>query len=201
MKGEALLTGPEYIVAKSQGCKIDVEYMVEIPYECKWVTKGDTVEKILINLPYKDPIINLQQERAKYAKDTVENKMAKDKGNSLYGNTVKGISAKKYYDVKTKSMVAVTPNVLSNPILGCYITAFIRSLLGECLHNIYLLKGKVISCTTDGFITDIEFLEEKMLKLPAENTILLRMFRTLRTEISGNPNALEIKNNGVGVVS
>jgi hypothetical protein len=41
---------------------------------------------------------------------------------------------------------------LSKPILASGTTAFIRSVLGECLHNISKIGGKVVSVTTDGLL-------------------------------------------------
>lgn len=43
---------------------------------------------------------------------------------------------------------------------------FFRSVIGEFLHNIHKLCGKVVSVTTEGFISDIEDLDNKLLKLP-----------------------------------
>lgn len=74
-------------------------------------------------------------------------------------------------------------------------------MIGECLHNIQTLGGRVVSVTTDGFITDIKDLETKLLKLPREKTVLLRRYKELRDKLSGNSEALEIKSNGKGVVS
>ena len=65
-------------------------------------------------------------------------------------------------------------------------------MIGECLHNIKKLDGKVVSVTTDGFITNIEDLENKLLSLPPEDTILLYKYRSLRLELSDDPNSLEI---------
>jgi hypothetical protein len=45
------------------------------------------------------------------------------------------------------------------------------------------LGGKIVSVTTDGFITDIEDLENKLLNLPQNDIILLNKYRTLRYEL------------------
>lgn len=57
-----------------------------------------------------------------------------------------------------------------------------------------------MSVTTDGFITDLVSLEELLLKQP-EQCYLLRSYRNLRKQLSDSPNALEIKNEGSGIVS
>jgi hypothetical protein len=60
------------------------------------------------------------------------------------------------FDSLTKKSFRVTATNLTNPILASWTTAFIRSVIGECLHNTHKPGGKVVSDTTDGFITDIE---------------------------------------------
>jgi hypothetical protein len=74
-------------------------------------------------------------------------------------------------------------------------------VIGECLHNINKLGGKVVSVTTDGFITNVVDLEQKLLQLPNEECILLRKYRDLRTDLSGVSDGLEVKSSGIGVIS
>jgi hypothetical protein len=128
--------------------------------------------------------------------------MYKEIGNSIYGHIAMGIGGKKTFDVKTKSYVKVEGSVLSNPLLAGYITGFVRALIGECLNNIHRLGGQVVSATTDGFITDIEDLENKILALDDESTkICLHLYRFVRglltyqeeTKLSDN-RGLEVKN-------
>lgn len=111
------------------------------------------------------------------------------------------MSNKKVFDSLTKTMQTTTATILSNPIIGSWTTAFIRSVIGECLHNIQKLGGKVVSVTMDGFITNVVNLEQKLLQLPIEDCILLRKYRTLRGDFSGVSDALEIKSCGKGVIS
>jgi hypothetical protein len=75
-------------------------------------------------------------------------------------------------------------------------------VIGECLHNISSIQGKVVSVTTDGFITDIEELEKRLLALPETERPLLTRYRSLRQELGGkDESALELKKNGVGIIS
>jgi len=119
--------------------------------------------------------------------------MYKEIGNGIYGNVCRGISNKQNFDSITKQSVRVKATTLSNPRIASWTTAFIRSVIGECLHNIQKLGGKVVSVTTDGFITDVVNLEEQILRLPPNETILLSKYRALRKELCGSPEALEIK--------
>lgn len=121
--------------------------------------------------------------------------------NGIYGNVCRGISNKMSYDSLTKKTFRVGGTILSNPILGSWTTAFIRSVVGECLHNIQKLGGKLVSVTTDGFITILVDLENKLLTLPEEDIILLLKYRLLRTDLSGVCDALEVKTHGRGIIS
>jgi hypothetical protein len=58
------------------------------------------------------------------------------------------------------------------------------------------MKGKVVSVTTDGFITNINDLESKL-----KDNFLLTEFKKLREELSDNDIGLEIKNYGKGIIS
>lgn len=68
-------------------------------------------------------------------------------------------------------------------------------------NNLHKLGGKVVSVTTDGLITDLKDLEEKLLALPMDDTILLRKYRDIRLELSDKSDALEIKSEGIGIIS
>ena len=61
----------------------------------------------------------------------------------------------------------------------------------------------VASVTTDGFITDIENLEYKILNNPLcqKTNTLIKYFKELRGKLSGKSKALELKNETEGLVS
>jgi hypothetical protein len=64
------------------------------------------------------------------------------------------------------------------------------------------LGGKVVSATTDGFITNISNLEEKLLELPQKFIPLLLHFRALTQDLHDlTTTALELKNEGKGILS
>lgn len=47
----------------------------------------------------------------------------------------------------------------------------VRSIIGELLHTIPELGGRVVSVTTDGFITDIDDLENKVLEYNSRKNV------------------------------
>jgi hypothetical protein len=221
LEGECSLTGSEYLTAKKQGCEIDVELVYYIPFsktggddslsQKRWTKKdmdyklyGHTSSLRFTSLPFKGIISELQSLRRKHPKKSLMNLLFKEVGNSIYGLIVRGINNKMKYDIKLKSTVRMGSSDLSNPILASWITAFIRSILGELLHKISEKGGKVVSVTTDGFITDLPNLEELLLKdLDKGEFSLLKEYKKIRSILTDGRDsmALEVKSSGVGILS
>lgn len=153
-------------------------------------------------LPFTGVIREVQRKRVEYPKGDINNNLYKQIGNSIYGSVVRGINDKRKVDLKSGVSKRLEPTKLSNPIMASWITAFIRSIIGECLHYIDKLGGKVVSVTTDGFITDIGNLEDKLLGLLGEKSLFkqYRLFRSVLTK-DPNSNGLELKHDGSGIIS
>ena len=209
-KGRSIITGCEYLAAKSMGCRLYVKTGVLIPFKKDEKEEKENKKSIKKDFdieyfgPFKSIVKELQYKRRQYEKKTFYNYMYKEIGNSVYGQIAMGISGRTTYDVKTKNYVKIKGGVLSNPILASYITGFTRALIGECMNNIQQLGGKIISTTTDGFITDVDDLENKILGLENDNNKqrfyclkLYRLFRKYLTTLDNtecDPRALEVKN-------
>lgn len=190
LTGNCVITGIEYVLAKNQGCKFKFQEIFKVPFG-----------KIK---PFEDILKEIQSKRRQYPKGDINNLLYKEMGNSIYGNSVRGISDKRKFDIKSGTLLRMEPSELSNPLIGSWITAFIRSVLGECLHNIHKMNGKIISCTTDGFVTDLKNLEELFNNCGgscgAKNT-LMKNFQGIRNLLAGNSSGLEIKHEGKGIIS
>lgn len=222
MEGRSTITGCEYFVARSMGCRLHVRTGVMVPFK-KCVADKDS-EKDFDDKdsekdfdlkyfgPFKSIVKELQRKRRLYPKKTFYNYMYKEIGNSIYGQIAMGISGRTTFDVKSKNYISVKGGVLSNPILASYITGFTRALIGECLNNIHQLKGNVISTTTDGFITDVVDLEDKIMGLEnddnKERFYCIKLYREIRCFLTTfedsefDNRALEIKNiENSGIVS
>jgi hypothetical protein len=198
LTGTAYLTGPEFLLAKNQGCTFKINLVFHIGDKKGWDINEKNFDVIK---PFNSIINKIQHLRREFPKGHINNMLYKEMGNSIYGNVVRGMSNKMTFDCKTGKSIRITGTDLSNPIIASWTTAFIRSVIGECLHNINKLGGQVVSVTTDGFITDIDNLEQKLLLLNKKEIPLLLKYRDLRSELSGNPDALELKSEGVGVIS
>jgi hypothetical protein len=115
LSGKAVITGIEYLLAKNQGCVFtDIEDIFMIPFERK------EIQKVLVevNHPFKDLIRTLQSRRRSFPKGSLSNLMEKEKGNSIYGNIVRGMSNKKKYDIKTGRTIRMEGSALTNPIIA-----------------------------------------------------------------------------------
>lgn len=213
LEGKSIITGCEYLTAKSMGCRIYVRDGVIIPFLGVSKNTKPKTKDYTYNIQYKTPFRNiikeLQSKRRAYPAKTFYNLLYKTIGNSVYGQVSMGISGKKSFDIKTNSYLQVSGGDLSNPILASYITGFARSLIGECLNNVMLLNGSVISVTTDGFITDISDLEDKILGLSDINTPCLKLYRDIRRLLTTfddvnvfDASGLEVKNvETLGIIS
>jgi hypothetical protein len=200
LSGQCFLTGPEYYLAKLQGCEIQIDSIIYTPY--KTVTERiGAVSTTSILKPFYSIIKELQSMRKEYPKGDIMNLLYKEMGNSIYGNVVRGIADKRKFDIKTGRNQRINSTELSNPILASKTTGFIRSVIGECLHNISRIGGKVVSVTTDGFITDVIDLENKLLNLKSTDIPLFTRYREIRENLSGCSTALEIKHFGKGIIS
>jgi hypothetical protein len=117
LEGQALLTGPEYLLAKNQGCEIKIKTAYYTPATEVDVKVGGKCMTVQV-FPFQEIINELQAKRRDFPKGHIMNSLYKELGNSIYGNVVRGISNKKSFDSKTGKMNRVSGTELSNPILA-----------------------------------------------------------------------------------
>lgn len=137
--------------------------------------------------------------RAEHPKGTILNALYKELGNTQYGLTARGISYGKRFDLKQGKSVRLDPNEFGNPIICSWITSFIRSLVGELMHYVSNKGGKIVSVTTDGFITDYA----DLLSYEPDDSYfsLYSEYCKTRKELSGKSIGLEEKNKGLGITT
>jgi hypothetical protein len=187
LEGSCVITGAEYLLAISQKCNIRINDIFLTPFK----------ESEYKNQKPFASILNLvQEQRREYPKGTISNLIYKEIGNSIYGSVVRGIGNKRKYDIKSKGMVRMLGDSLTNPLIASWTTAFVRSIIGECLHTIQKIEGLVVSVTTDGFITNVKDLECKLL-----NTFLFAEFKKIRMHLANEVYGLELKHVGKGIIA
>lgn len=115
LTGCAYLTGPEYFLARRQGCEFRIKSVFYIHAKEKYNVKSNKYELIK---PFYQIIKDLQKLRREYPKGSINNLLYKEMGNSIYGNVVRGMSNKMSFDSLTGKTFRVTGTSLSNPILA-----------------------------------------------------------------------------------
>ena len=156
------------------------------------------VEKMKVDLFEEYPKTNfynvvneLTTQRAKHAKKSYLNLLYKFIANAGIGQMARGLNLKKVFSTKTQSTVDITPGTLINPLYAGWITAFIRTVLAELMNHIHAHGGRIISCTTDGFICDLPDLDK--LKIEGELGEFSRLYQLARVRLGFTSQLLEIK--------
>ena len=130
----------------------------------------------------------LLTERLKYSKGSYMNLLYKFLANSGIGQMARGLSRKPKYDSKTNSTKILPSGDLVSPLYAGWITSFIRTTLSE-LMNIHH-ESRIISCTTDGFISDRKNLD---VLHPNPTAVFSQMFFNMRFKLTGKGELLERK--------
>jgi hypothetical protein len=117
LTGSALVSGPEYILARNQKCEFEIKSAFYIPGKERQIKNRIGSAMVAIK-PFRSIIKTLQEKRKEYSKGHIMNSLYKDLANSIYGNVVRGMSNKLSFDTKTGQMFRMTGTQLSNPILA-----------------------------------------------------------------------------------
>ncbi len=141
LQGTSYCTAPELALALTMGAEIKIRRGVIYPWT-------DSDERIF--LPFVQDIRRL---RNLHTKGSLPEQYAKLLGNSLYGKTGQGLNDKSAFDTGTMQSRKVPESSVSNAPMAAHVTGFIRAVMGEILHGIPAHRT-VISCTTDGILTD-----------------------------------------------
>ncbi|MGR5324836.1 DNA polymerase [Vibrio sp. DNB22_17_1] len=141
MTGETYTTAPEIEVARNMGATIEILQGVVIP----WQSESEPLFLSFVQL--------IREKRASYPKKSYEETMWKEIGNSLYGKTAQGLRSKTAFELVSGLSKDIPRSAVTNPYFSSHTTGFIRAVIGELLASVPTHR-QVISCTTDGFLTD-----------------------------------------------
>lgn len=129
----------------------------------------------------------LVKSRKEHPKKSYENLYFKFLSNSGIGSMARGLSGKTTYNPSIKDQTSIPTGPLTNPLYSGWVTAFVRTTLSEILNHVNDKNGIVISCTTDGFISDLEGLEKDL-----DSGIFSQLFTIARKNLRSSE-VLEIK--------
>jgi hypothetical protein len=193
LEGEAFVNGPELLVAYNNGAIIEVLEGVIIPFVD--VSSSLDLDQVY---PFRSIIGFLQKERSKYPAGSLNNLLFKTLGNSLYGQTARGIGQVRHLDTRKGTVNVMSVSSLTNPLMASWITSFIRGVLSELLMEVHSMGGILISCTTDGFITNLPNLDKNA---GLNKGSLCYYFRTARKALGFGFDLLELKHSTKGICS
>ncbi|MDD2760529.1 MAG: DNA polymerase [Methylomonas sp.] len=145
-EGVSVCTAAEIELAVKLGCEMDIEWGVVIPWQ--------TTEVRI----FADFVQMVNDNRSLYAKGSLPEKLWKEIGNSLYGKLGQGLKEKTGFDTVTGLSKKLSPSAITHPYFAAYTTGFVRAVISELIASIPTHR-RVISVTTDGFLTDANLTE------------------------------------------
>ena len=139
----------------------------------------------------------LIRERVKYPKGSYMNLLYKFLANAGIGQMARGLNQKVKFDVRSNSTKPLPSGELVSPLYAGWITSFIRTTLSEIMNKNN--NKMIISCTTDGFISD----EPKLDTVPIDSkNVFSFLYYTTRLKLTGAGALLEKKyTENKGVIS
>jgi hypothetical protein len=151
LKGKSWCTGPEIVVARSQGARIKPLSGWRIDW-LPWAVR-----------PFEGFTRRINEVRAKAqaTNDTVLNKTVKEIGNSLYGKIAQAVASlriiqddvvlRRTFNTKWGRSDTLGPSPISQPMFASYCTGLVRAALCEALSRLPLDEW-LATATTDGFL-------------------------------------------------
>jgi hypothetical protein len=181
LRGVSVCTAPEIVLARRLGAKIKILNGLVIP----WAS----------DLPIFESFTELvQSRRLKALKNTLEGRVWKEIGNSLYGKLGQGVRQKRVFNPKRGRSEQMPPSAITTPWFAAYVTGLVRTVLGEILAGVPRHRI-VVSATTDGFLTDAPRSE-----LTLDGTFC-RMFSDVRQRMFDEGTVLEEKHRVAQIIA
>lgn len=175
LEGTCYATAPEILAAHDLGCQVTIRWGIVYPWRRLQGDPGhDGVPTVRLFGAFIKSARHLRNElkrklKAENAKrkaegrpeiESLEEQAAKLYANSVYGKVCQAILPRNVYDTRQIKSTRLKPSPITNPAVGAHVTGFIRAVLAEILNKIPRHRA-VVSCTTDGFLSDVTEAEIK----------------------------------------
>lgn len=210
IKGRCYATAPELRAAYDLGCHITIRWGIVYPWlNLDGLVDGQGVPRTRLfgafimagrtlrgSLKKQLEITNVARRAAGLPEmESLEEQAAKLYLNGLYGKVCQALRPKTVFDTRKVSSTQLKPSPITNPGIGAHVTGFIRAILAEVLNKIPRNRT-VLSCTTDGFLSDATDAEiAQCLDGP-----LCQRFQQLCFDIDPKQKMLEVKHRVAQVV-
>jgi hypothetical protein len=151
LAGRSYCTAPEIEVALNQGCKLKILHGIVFP----WVDGDQRV--------FEPFVTKIRDLRAKFKRGRVDpnvatlpEEYAKLVGNSAYGKLAQGLKEKNVFDTRGMHSRKLPESAITNAIMASHVTGLVRAVMAEQLNSVPACY-KVVSVTTDGFLTNAPY--------------------------------------------
>ena len=157
LSGSTIVTGPELLLAREMGARIEVRAGVVAPWRERDMERADR--------PFLGFAQHVNAERAKYkapkgSPPDIFELLAKECGNSVYGKLGQGVRVMKssrenirIFDTRTGARGVLPASSITCPILAAMTSGLARATLSEILFRLPD-HVRVLSATTDGWLSD-----------------------------------------------
>ena len=188
-KGKTYVSIPEFLVALKNNLLKDFYILEGIKFRKK--------ESLTIPSFIKDVV----EERSKYPKNTLENKLWKLVANGFYGKLAQGFTGKKSLDLKNtiekgvRTYKSVGKSNISNVFLAGFITGVVRAIVAEYANYFYKRNiVNIVNITTDGFMINKKLTDDELKGVG----YLTKKYSILRKKFLNDDYILELKHFGFG---
>jgi len=173
LEGESYVASPEIQLAVELGAGVEVLSGFVIPWQSE--------RRLFAGFSRE-----VRQHRSQLEKGSIDERIWKELGNSVYGRLAQGLREKRVYDSRSGQSRRMPRSKITQPYLAAYTTSIIRAVTGE-LMNAIPPTHDVVSVTTDGFITNLS-----PEQIPVTGS-LSKMFAELSLLMHGSKSFLELK--------
>lgn len=174
----AWCAGPELYLALKLGAVVNVQ----IGYRMRLL---DTVDGEP-SMSLRSALIQMVKDRATakkvFGKGSLEEQTIKVATNSVYGKLAQDVAERNGWDAWEEEMKSIGGSSVTSPYHASMTTSLVRALLLAIANTI-----PILSVTTDGFITEVEDIED------FDCFGIADVFRDARQALSGDPTVWEVK--------
>jgi len=187
-KGRTFASAPELYAALRLGARLR---WVQVGYQI-----GTTGEYHI-----QEALTDLLKQRAEakriYGKGSIQEVRLKEMINSIYGKCAQGLSLKRNYSTRTNSVEDLPPSAITQPIIAMMTTGIVRAIVSIAMNQLHALGYKIVSVTTDGFLTNAPENVVKSLNLFGFKAI----YEAMRSMMVGDPTMWEVKHRCKSMIS
>jgi len=188
LKGRTFASSPELYLALRFGAKI------------KWVKYGlqvGTFEKFDIQEALTDLVWQRAEAKRIYGKGSIQEIRLKEMINSIYGKLAQGLAGKRNYSTRIDKVEDTPPSRITQPLLASMTTSLVRAIVTAAMHQLYLKGYRVVSVTTDGFLTDAPLEVLDSLSLFGFKAL----YQAVRNMMTGDPTMWETKHQCLSLIA